>query len=165
MKTRLNHPREALTYSLERLYDQEKNIQKNLPSLAGKVSSGALKKELTQYHKASHDKRLKLKRVFSYLLTGPFRPKSKTTRRVLEEANDLRRLSKGSDMEAALVGNAMRALILSRVATYELALETAGRLELEAVCDLLEEILSWERASVQSLKKIESNSLAARGKK
>ncbi|HWA33527.1 MAG TPA: DUF892 family protein, partial [Cyclobacteriaceae bacterium] len=96
MKNKITNLTQALTYTLEGMYDSEKKIQRDLPDLSSSLASGALKKLLSQYLETSQDRRLKLKRIFSYLLAGPFGRKSKVTAKAFEEMTEALKMSRPS---------------------------------------------------------------------
>lgn len=156
MKTKLKNLNATLTYSLESMYDAEKRIQSELPTLLNMIASNALAKATTTYVETSADKRTKLKRIFSYLLAGPFENVSRSAEGFFLDLERIAKISGPSAVRDLLAAKSLRGLALHKCFIYEGALELAGHLDLEKVTDLLGEILVWEKNYIESLRKIES---------
>ncbi len=155
MKIKLKNLNATLTYSLESMYDAEKRIQSELPTLVNMIASNALAKATTAYVETSADKRTKLKRVFSYLLAGPFENISCSAEGFFLDLERVAKISSPSAVRDLLAAKSLRGLALHKSFVYEGAMELAGQLGLEKVSELLEEILAWEKNYIDTLKKIE----------
>jgi ferritin-like metal-binding protein YciE len=157
MKTKLKNLNSALTFLLEAMYDAEKRIQNELPRIA-KATSPNVKKLLMSYLETAADKRMKLKRIFSYLLSGPYKRKSRVIKGVMEELEDIAEISGPAAVRDLLVMNAVSSLAQYKSIMYQNAGDIAARLELEPVVELINEIVNWEKEAAQSFRKIQNAS-------
>jgi ferritin-like metal-binding protein YciE len=156
MKRKITNLTQALTYTLEGMYDSEKKIQKELPELISMLTQGGVTKMLTEYLDASRDKRQKLKRIFSYLLAGPFGKKSLVTKKAFEEINEAIKLTSRSRSREILVVSSFASIVQYRLTTYALAADMSAHMDLDPVAEILDEIISWEKQSVEALKRLET---------
>jgi ferritin-like metal-binding protein YciE len=154
MKTQINNLNDALAYQLEGMYYAEKTLQKLLPVCIEQTTSRALKNEIKKYLDSARDKRVKLKRVFSYLLTGPFGRKNKVMEGFLKDKERLQKCVKNSDLKDAILIGDLQAIAHYKISTYGTAKALAAALELQKVVDLLQEILEWEKEADNSFTKV-----------
>ncbi len=160
MKTKLKNLNSTLTYLLEAMYDAEKRIQSDLPALA-KSASPTIRKVVTTYLESSTDKRTKLKRIFSYLLSGPYKRKSRVTKGALAELEEIAEVYGPAALRDLLVVNAISSLAQYKFSAYQSAGDIAARLDLDEVAELITEIINWEREATQSLKQAQVTALNA----
>ena len=158
MKPAIKDLNEALSYHLEAMYDAEKKLQKAMPELIPMLTSRQLKSELKKYLESSRDKRIKLKRIFSYLLVGPYNKKNKVIEEMLSEVFSILEYTI-SELNDVLVMVRWQALVQFKISTYSSAKVTADFLDLKKVSDLLAEILAWEKETDHSLSIISLNIL------
>jgi ferritin-like metal-binding protein YciE len=163
MKTKFKNKTEVLTYELEGMYDAEKKWMAAFSEINPYISSHDLKKEMEKYAEQASEKRLKLKRIFSYLLSGPYKRKNKVIDAMLEECRNT--LSASSDFETntAMAYHFFKQMIEYKTCSYSIAKSQAIELELEPVADLLSEICAWEkeahRSLMSALKKMQAKAL------
>jgi ferritin-like metal-binding protein YciE len=151
MKTRLNSLNEMLTYQLESMYYAEKLIQKAMPELAQSLDSSDAAEIVSKYGESSSDKRLKLKRIFSYLLTGPFKGKEGAVENMIADSADILGMTRKGNCRDILVLSTLEAMSEYKVTSYNTALKIALQMELTKVTELLEDIISWEVESAQNM--------------
>lgn len=154
MKTTLNNLNETLAYLLEGMYDAEKKLLKVVPDCLHLVTSRALKSEIKKYVESAADKRIKLKRIFSYLLAGPFGRKNKVIDRMLKEAGNILKFTSSPEVKDAMLIGCLQAINHHKISAYGTAKAFSVELELQAVTDLLTEVLEWEKETDQALTKI-----------
>lgn len=153
MKRTLENLNEALTFHLENMYDAEKMLQRKLADFLPEISSPALKKEWTRYCNGTPDKRLKLKRIFSYLLSGPFHRKNPAMEEMLKELKEVSSMTKGPLRDVMLIAT-MDQIIQWKIAAYGTARALSMVMELQTVTELLEEIVQWEKEADAILSRI-----------
>lgn len=151
MKLKLKNLNQALTYHLEGMYDAEKKIQKAIPSLVKRVSSSTLKTELKKYLESAADKRTKLKRVFSYLLAGPFRRKNKAVDKMLEDLGNIISAEVPKELKDVLIIGSLQAINHFKISSYGTARALSEALELTTAAELLGQMLQWEKDTDRSL--------------
>lgn len=154
MKTKLNNLNDVLAYQLEGMYYAEKRLQKALPDCVNHATSSALKNEIKKYYESVRDKRVKLKRIFSYLLTGPFGRKNKMIEKFMEDESKILKYAKTSELKDAMIIANMQAISHYKISTYGTAKAFALTLELQKVVDLLQEILEWEKEADRAFTKV-----------
>jgi ferritin-like metal-binding protein YciE len=154
MKPKVNNLNDALAYQLEGMYYVEKKLQKTLPDCINHATSRALKSQIKKYLDSARDKRVKLKRIFSYLLTGPFDCKNKVIEKLMEEESKILKYTNNSELKDALLIGNLQAINHYKISVYGTAKAFALILELQKVVDLLQEVLDWEKEANQALTKI-----------
>lgn len=162
MKTQLNTLNKVLTFHLEGMYDAEKIIQYELPELVRHMDSSDAGDIVSKYAESANDKRLKLKRIFSYLLTGPFKRSNGVAESVLAEGADLIHMTDKGDHRDLLIVSALEALSEYKVTSYNTALKIALQMGLTKVAELLEDVISWEVESAQNMSDFVSQSVIER---
>lgn len=164
MKPLFNNLNEALTYHLEGLHDAEKNLQIILPKVITETDSAALKSVFEKYAASAADKRLKIKRAFSYLLSGPFGKQNKAIREMIAELSSISKKTSTSEIKEVLLACCLSTIIHHKIAGYSSAMTIALALELHPVANLVSEVLGWESESDRELAKIMGKLSARAGK-
>jgi len=159
MKTLLSSLNETLTFHLETMYDAEKRIQKDLGELVLELDSPDAVDMVSRYVESANDKRMKLKRIFSYLLTGPFKRSNGAIEVVLSECVEIVDATVKSSYRDMLIASALEAVSEYKVTNYNTALKIALQMELRKVAELLEDIISMEVEAAQSLSDFVSRSV------
>ncbi|CAN5357906.1 hypothetical protein BH10BAC4_BH10BAC4_20300 [soil metagenome] len=154
MKPLITNLNDALTFQLEGMHDAEKRIQKYFPSMVRHASSIKLRNEMSKYLESASDKRVKLKRIFSYLLCGPFKRKNIAMEDLLADMKSQSKLTTISVLRDRINIANLQSIIQVKISVYQNALICSEQLNLQTVTDLLEEILSWERETYKALTKI-----------
>lgn len=154
MKKYFNNLNEILAYQLEAMYVAEKKLQITLAECVQGISAKKLKNEFKKYLESSGDKRLKLKRIFSYLLIKPSDRKSKPVVKMLDELKAILGSSTSDELKNAQLVGSLKAISHYKVAIYSTSQMFSNELELKAVSDLLSEIIAWENETYDALTKI-----------
>lgn len=151
MKTKLKNKTDVLTYEIEGMYYAEKKLASSLVAINEYVSSQEIKREIQKYAERASEKRLKLKRIFSYLLSGPYNRRNKVIESMMEECQAT--LSASSDFETntTLIYHFLKLIMEYKTCSYGIAKTQALELELDPVADLLNEICEWEKEASRSL--------------
>ncbi len=145
---------EILAYQLEAMYVAEKTLQVNLTDCTRMITNKKLSNEFEKYQQSSADKRLKLKRIFSYLLISPSDRKGKPILKMLKEMEAILLSSTSEELKNAQFLGALQAISHYKTAVYSTAKTYSEQLELTTVSDLLTEIIAWEAESYASLTRI-----------
>jgi ferritin-like metal-binding protein YciE len=154
MKATIKSLNEALAYQLEGMYYAEKKLQKILPDLFDVATSRILKDEIKKYLRSAQDKRLKLKRIFSYLLVTPFSVKNNVINEMLKDSAKILKLTKTKELKDTLLMGRLQSIANYKISSYETAKAFASILELQNVIDLLQEVVEWEQDTGQAFTKI-----------
>jgi ferritin-like metal-binding protein YciE len=160
MKTQFKTKIDILTFILEGMYQAEKRLQDELPEAIELISSLSLKNEVRKYVERIPDKRLKLKRIFSYLLAGRFDRKNKIVDEMIEELKTNLQKSADYELNSLVAFINLKSILQYKISEYYVAKSIAIELDLDNVPELLAEILDWEketeRAISLSLKNVNS---------
>lgn len=102
----------------------------------------------------AREKRLKLKRIFSYLLTDRFGRKNKVADAMISNLHALVKNVSLPEAKNLLLTNCLQNYFQYRICSYENAIVLSSHLDLEKVSDLLSEIVNWERDIARRLKEV-----------
>jgi ferritin-like metal-binding protein YciE len=151
MKTSIVDFQSALSVQLETMRNTEELIQSSLTGFARCLTDKQLKDLVKRYARSSRYKRLKLKRMFSYVLRGPFLIKGSPAKEVMRTMDDISKKSvKG--ITDLLCASTLLGLVHYKVSIYQTAKEMAAYCALEEVSDLLNEILVMENEFIPEIK-------------
>ncbi|CAN5384822.1 hypothetical protein BH09BAC3_BH09BAC3_14210 [soil metagenome] len=154
MKKKFNNLNEILAFDLEAMYVAEKKIQRTLTDCIKKIAVKKLKNEFRKYQQSAADKRLKLKRVFAYLLVRPSDRKSKPIAKMLAELTAVSASKTCGELKDVQFLSTLRTVTHYKVAMYANARTYSDVLALTSVSDLLAEIIEWENNTYHSLGQI-----------
>ena len=151
---KLTNLSEVLAFQLEGMYDGEKKLQHQLPTISERVRSSSVKGEISKCIERAVEKRCKLKRIFSYLLIEKSKRKSNVMESILNEAENLLHHVSESYVGDVVLLACLQSANHYNIANYRAALALALALNLEQVADLLDEILQVEKETTTGLEKI-----------
>jgi ferritin-like metal-binding protein YciE len=154
MNSKIKNLNEALTYQLEGLYDAEKKLQKQIPDLLLHLASSDLKTALQDFKVNRKEARIKLKRIFSYLLSGPYQKKNKVVDQLLNEVIAISEIKASSQLKDLLSISTFLAIVNYQLSTYRSAKSMASILDLDVVVEQLDEIIKWLQQTDRVLSKI-----------
>ncbi len=154
MKPQLKTISQALTYQLEDMYDAEKKIQLSFKGLDKMLSSAPLREEVVRYLESAANKRLKLKRIFSYLLSGPYKKKNGIVSEFLAEIRGVFKVASPVLLKDSMFIASMQNLVHYKIAAYGTARAIAEELDLTTVANLLDQMLQWEKETDRALSRI-----------
>lgn len=152
MKTTINNLNHVLTFQLEAMYEVVKTLQAKLPTAMKQVSDPELKSLLKSYGENLADQRLKLKRIFGYLLSGPYDRKSFKMTDAMAPFGDLLEKNTAPKLLDIIVTSSMHSTIQFLITSYVDARYIAMRLELDNVVGLLDEIVDLEEVFSQKIR-------------
>jgi ferritin-like metal-binding protein YciE len=154
MKTKIHSLHDALSYLTKGLYYAETKLIHDFAPCCNSLTAPSLKKEIEKYTSSSNNKLLKLERMFNYLMTEPAGGKSEVIDKLLEET---KRMLTGCDvphLRDQLAIGCIQSINAYKVTNYRAAYMFAIELELDAVADLVQEILEWETINKKIISKV-----------
>jgi ferritin-like metal-binding protein YciE len=157
MKKTVANLHEALTFELEGMYEITKGLQDEISESIAHTSNPSMKKILAEYLKTLGDQRIKLKRIFGYLLTGPYKRQLKKAAGFLSRCKEVNSSTDEPSLRAILFVSSMQPAVQYKIAALKEARFLALRLDIENVADLLDEMIEGEQAFAQTLKRLASN--------
>ena len=164
MKPKLSNLNAAIAYQLEAMYLVEKKLMKGLPISMSKIKSAQLKEEVKKYLNSAADKRTKLKRVFGYLLSGPYKRKNLVFGEMIRQLKVVTKMSATPYIRDVMLIVFLQEVCHYKIAVYQSSLVIAEQMELAMVPDLLAEILKWEMDTSQTLSKLALSSVNHKAK-
>lgn len=147
--TSLNH---VLAFQLEGMYENIKILQAALPTAIKNASEPFTKDLLRSYTEVLTDERLKLKRIFGYVLCGPYGRKSGAVSDAIAPFKEISELNSVCSLRDIILINSMQASVQFMITSYVDARYIAMRVELDNVVALLDEMLDAEESILQNLR-------------
>lgn len=147
---------EILACQLEELYDGEKRLQHDLHTRQSAVEGLAFKEELQKFESQCSDARMKLKRIFSYLLMDPFKIKSNTISGFIKDLDMMTSSIADAHDREMFTRRSFHCINTYKVTVYNSALEMSHKLALDPVSDLLNEIIATVIACDTKLQKMQA---------
>ncbi len=145
---------DALGILLSDLYEAEKKLQTAIPQCMEKVSSPQLKEAMQRYLQSCHDKRLKIERVFNYLMTEPLGKRNIIINSLLSKTQQMLEIAGSGRMRDVLLSACMHTINHYKTSEYTTAITLAEELSLETPQQLLSEILLWEKETGEQLSRL-----------
>jgi ferritin-like metal-binding protein YciE len=142
MTRKINSLQELLARQLEELYDGEKRLQHDLHARQSAAARLAFKEELQKFESQCSDARMKLKRIFSYLLMGPFKIKSNTISGFIKDLDMMASSIADVHDREMFTRSSFLCINTYKVTAYNSALDISHKLALDPVSDLLNEIIA-----------------------
>jgi ferritin-like metal-binding protein YciE len=155
MNSSIKNLNQVLAFQLEGMYEIVKRLQSDIAKVSKSVSDVEMRMAFNNYRQNLGDQRLKLKRIFGYLLTGPYGRKSVHVADSIAQWNDI-----DGDMlprlRDVLLSSSLHLSSRYLVTAYTDARYIAMRIGLDIVVGLLDEIIDEEETFSQNIKRLSS---------
>jgi ferritin-like metal-binding protein YciE len=151
MKT-ITNLNSVLAFQLEGIYEIIKNLQTAVPLVVKSTTDKSMQDLLRGYADDLAEQRLKLKRMFGYILSGPYQRKSGTIADAIIPFKEIAERNAEDSLRNILVITSMQAAIQFMITSYTDARYMAMRLELDTVVRLLDDTLTIEEAFLRRLR-------------
>ena len=145
---------DVLVYILEGMYETEKQIQRQSPDMIRLASSHSLKSQIAITYENSFSNRLRLKRIFSYLLTRTVDYKEPIVAGMIKDFQPVPSLTLSPILGDIITSTALRGLACYRLAEYSSARDLAIQLDVETVINLLDQIVVQTNQEWHSLAEV-----------
>lgn len=155
MKNTIRTLQDALVYQLQGMLYAEDKITREFQSCSHHITSDEVRSVIEEYLSNSHDIKLKLDRVFNYLMVNPVKRKNQVIEKMIEETQVLLSYAGSSHLRNVLMIGCIKNINAYKIASYQTSYLTALELELDTPADLIQQVLEWETNVSKSL-----NSLA-----
>jgi ferritin-like metal-binding protein YciE len=159
MNKKITSQPELLAYQLEELYDGEKKLQHVIHALIDTSDAFAFKEDLQKFERQCSEARMKIKRIFSYLMVDSFGIKNNTivgfikdferTMEYVEDAKDRQLFTK----------TLIQGINSYKLSLYEVALGLSHKVDQDQVADLLKEIIESIIGCDERLQKMQNHDL------
>lgn len=154
MKTTIANLNQVLTFQLEGMYEVVKTLQARLPGAIKRVDDPEVKSLLRSYGESLGEQRLKLKRIFGYLLDGPYDRKAFRMAEAMAPFGDIMEKKVDPKLGDIIVLESMHATIQFLITTYVDARYIAMRMEMDPVVALLDDVVDMEEGFVQKVRSL-----------
>ena len=154
MKKVVSNLNDALAFELEGMYEVIKGLQAEVSKSLKHISVPALRDLLVNYSSTLEDQRTKLKRIFSYVLDGPYNRHLNKVAGFIAQFKEINSRAYEPSLLALLFVSTLVSAAQYKVAALEEARFLAMRLELEQVETLLDEMIALEKEFAQTLKRL-----------
>lgn len=147
---------QALAFQLEGVYEIVKTLQSDLPKVAKLVTDQEMRMVFNAYRQNLGDQRLKLKRIFGYVLNGPYGRKTSHVANAIAQWDDVSEMDILPGVRDVLLGTSLELSIKHMIDAYTNARYIAMRLELDMVVHILDDLVDSEEEFAQNLKRLSS---------
>ena len=161
MKRKVRTLTETTAYLLEEVRLVEIAIEERLTGNEANATASTVSTEIGRYARSSKYKRMKLKRVFNYLMVAPYGRQSALANNLIQNIKKAASQAEGDDKVDLLSALELLPLISFKISRYEQTAELAELLDLATAAELLREIRDMEKLSMALFRKL-AESLAFR---
>lgn len=151
MKTKINTIQDALAYQIKGLLFAEIKVRTEFKACKRQITSAEVKSEVEKYINSTENKLLKLERMFNYLMQEPTSRKNAVILKLLEETQHMLANTPSAHLKDILMVACIQNVNVYKIASYRTAYLFAVELELDAVADLVQQILDWETETGKNL--------------
>ena len=151
MKKAIEKLEDVLSLELQSLYGGEKILKEEIQTILAFTVSETLKSVLTKYAESCDHKRLKLDRMFSYLMEEPSSNANIVISKLLEETLLRVKHTIPDKIKCLTLISGFQLINQYKITAYKTALMYSLELELDTVSDLLQQIIEWERKTEKAL--------------
>jgi ferritin-like metal-binding protein YciE len=151
MKKRIATLQDALIFVLQGMYYTESKLQENFSTCSRQVTSSALEKGIESYTEISKDQKLKIERIFNYLLSDTLSRINEVVDKLMSETLQMQEATTSAHLKDVMLIGCIQNINAYKLASYRTAYRLAVELELDTVTDLLQQILEWETETGKSL--------------
>lgn len=150
---------QALAFQLEGVYDIVKALQADVSKVSKLVSDHEIRMVFNAYRQNLGDQRLKLKRIFGYVLNGPYGRKTSHSANAIAQWDDVGEVNTLPALRDVLLAGSLELSIQYLIAAYTSARYVAMRLELDIVVRLLDELIDSEEEFAQNMKRLSATQI------
>jgi len=151
MKKAITKLEDALALELQSLYDGEMSLKEKIEEANRDTDCIELKEILKKYAESSDHKRLKLDRMFSYLMVEPSSQGSTIIGKLLDETVQRAKHTLSDKIKTPILISGFQQVNHFKIASYKTALQYALEVDLDTVADLLQQVIEWERKTEKAL--------------
>lgn len=150
MKKAITKLEDVLALDLQSLYASEVTLKKKIGGIISATDSQQLKEILKKYAESSDHKRLKLDRMFSYLMVEPSEVNT-TIAKLLDESQHRAKHIVSDKIKQLVLISDFQQINHFKICCYKTAMMYALELELDTIVDLLHQIIEWESKTEKAL--------------
>ena len=142
---------DALSYQLQGMLYAEDKVRDEFKACSHHITSTEVKKIIQTYIDNAENVKLKLDRVFNYLMVEPRSRKNEVINKMIDETQHLLTYASSSHLKDILMIGCIENINAYKTASYQSAYLMAVELEMDTPADLIQQILEWELSTCKSL--------------
>lgn len=142
---------DALSYQLQGMLNAEDRLGNELKICSHQITSPEVKELIQSYIDNTENNKLKLDRVFNYLMIEPVPRKHEVIKKMLDETQHLLTCVSSPHLKDVLMIGCVKNINAYMVATYQTSYLMAVELEMDTPTDLIQQILEGEMNTDKSL--------------
>lgn len=151
MKNTIKTLQDALSYHLQGMLYTENKVSDEFLNCRHHISSDGVKKVIQTYLNNAENVKLKLERVFNYLMVEPVARKNEVIDKMIEETQDLLSYASSPHLKDILMIGCIKNINAYKTASYQTSYLLAAELEMDTPADLIQQVLEWEVSTGKSL--------------
>lgn len=154
MKKTIKTLHDALVYQLQGMLYAEDKITHEFQLCSHHITSNEVRKVIEEYLSNSNDIKLKLDRVFNYLMVEPVKRKNQVIDKMIDETQVLLSSANSPHLKNVLMIGCIKNINAYKTACYQTSYLIAVELELDTPADLIQQVLEWETDVSRSLNRL-----------
>lgn len=135
---------DALSYELSGMLYTEDKIRHEFEACSHHITSSSVKKVIRTYIENSENVKLKLERVFNYLMIEPAPRRNEVINKLIDETQHLLTYAGSPHLKDILMIGCIRNINAYKTAAYQTSYLMAIELEMDTPADMIQQILEWE---------------------
>ena len=147
----ISNLKDALLYQINGLYNAELQLQKSLLKSISLIDPSILKDELRRYVDRSQDKIIHLEDTLGHLLQKPVIERNEVLAQMINEAMAELHHTSGPRLRNVVLIGAIQKICHYKISAYGTARAIAEELNLNAVPEILGQIVEWEKEADRRL--------------
>jgi ferritin-like metal-binding protein YciE len=142
---------DALSYELQGMLYAEVKVRDEFKACSHHITSPEVKAIIQTYIDNAGNVKLKLDRVFNYLMMEPLPRKNEVVNKMIDETQHLLTYATSPHLRDILMIGCIKNINAYKTAIYQMSYLIAVELEMDTPADLIQQILEWELSTCKSL--------------
>jgi ferritin-like metal-binding protein YciE len=142
---------DALSYQLQGMLFTEDKVRVEFKACSHHITSTEVKKIIQAYIDNADNVKLKLDRIFNYLMIEPRPRKNEVINKMIDETQHLMTCASSPHLKDILMISCVKNINAYKTASYQTCYLMAVELQMDTPADLIQQILEWELNTCKSL--------------
>lgn len=151
MKKTIKTLQDALSYNLQGMLYAEDKVGEEFKKCRHHLSSDEVKKVIQSYLNNAENVKLKLQRVFNYLMIERAKRRNDVIDKMIDETQHLLTYASSPHLKDILMIGCIKNINAYKTACYQSSYLMAIELEMDTPADLIQQVLEWEVTIGKSL--------------
>jgi ferritin-like metal-binding protein YciE len=145
---------DALSYQLQGMLYAEDKLCDEFKACRHHITSPEVKSVIQAYIENTENVKLKLDRVFNYLMIEPERRKNAVITKMIDETQHLLTYTSSPHLKDILMIGCIKNINAYKTASYQTSYLMAVELQMDTPADLIQQVLEWEVNTGKALTKL-----------